>query len=441
MQTELDLLNELSQLCKTGADLATFEPIMCQIDIRTSLILQTLGFNPNDMPHAELFRQTSTDRADNVRKIYEIAETHPEVTVPYAINTLCQHVNKITRQQLLAFATDFSGGRTLQFTISFTTFATTWSSLHPETEKQKVQKQLQKLTKEGFEIIKAERDRLAISDCDKNRELLKSYCQNLFGVEPNSIETRKNIIKAMRLSVPYANLKTQTSKRAKSDEKVKTNLTANNTVRLSKLIADAKFALGSYQTMANQGHGNLILANIRSYIHEMESITNVHGQIWHIVEDEVHDIRAQNREIQQIEQAIEKESLSNIIPNLRDMITDLSNHADKLAAAINYYVDSFTFHEYNQAILTLSPNNLQTERPSISLNGVYVDDDDCFYAFNTPENLEKIMAKIREGLPSAEIKTLQVKSHKGFMFISEIQIATTNPMDMKFLKKIPLQTN
>ena len=82
MQTELDLLNELSQLCKTGADLDTFEPIMCQIDIRTSLILQTLGFNPNDMPHAELFRQTSTDRADNIRKIYEIAETHPEVTVP-----------------------------------------------------------------------------------------------------------------------------------------------------------------------------------------------------------------------------------------------------------------------------------------------------------------------------------------------------------------------
>ena len=207
-------------------------------------------------------------------------------------------------------------------------------------------------------------------------------------------------------------------------------LTADDAIRLSKTISEAKSALSTYSMLEEHGDGNLVLACLRGHIYEIESITNVHGDIWKEREKEVSDVRRKNQQIRAAEERIEGAATAELAPQIRGLILKAQENMDALARKMGFHLDHFSILEYNRLDLVLAHSCVLFKTPEIELDGLQMDRGSEFYVYNTRENLNKILSTIQSALPSATLESCEVKPYMDFLYFRNIHVLTSDPADM-----------
>lgn len=429
MQILMDLVEQLQDFCSEGTDLHQFDSIVQRIDARTRIILNTLQFDPSAVPHIELFPKSEDERLKSIQEVKSLTHSFPEAALPYLVNAYCRSIHGIVKNDLLAFATDFSAGITFRFNVSFSSFALNFSSLHQETELKRIQARLDVMRNDGYVIEQDKREKYILKDCDTNRNLLRAYCLKIFGSEPCRISAHGGFIDKLSMVMQYEKYIPVLEKPDEPQVK-STHLTADNVIRLKKAILDVKFALSTYATMSECGNGNLLLSCLRGHIYEIENVTGVHSDIWDERENEVVEIRKKNMQIRTIEEEMQSTSIEILVPKMRSLIEKMSDNMDKLACKMGLYLDKFVLQEYGQISIKLLPDCMICGPSEITLDGKVMEDAGEFCVYSTKENLEKILKTVQTVAPSAEIESYEVKPYHGYECLQRIHIKTSDSLDM-----------
>lgn len=428
MQILMNIFDEIEKLCVEGTNLKKFDFPVHMLDIRGKIILQALSYDPKVVPHIPLFNKMEDERLKEILQIAAAATESPEAATPYVINAYCRSIGEDVSRDLLAFATDFSASRTLKFRIAFSSFALSFSSMHQDSEKKRVQARLQAMEEEGFVIGKSKRKEHVLMDCDENRRLLRNYCREKFGTEPWEILSHDGYLRDITVVMQYDRYLPVF--REKEQATASNQLTADDVIRLKKAIADARNAMATYYELSKIGDGNIVLACLYGELYEIESITNVRADIWEEQEKEVADTRAKNQRIRSIEDEIQRDVMPRVVPHLRDWIGQVTNNTENFAKKMGLWLDQLILLEHNCIDLIFSNNNLQCEEPEIRLDGKMADRGCEFYVFNTPENVKTILDTVQSILPSAELESYEVKQYQDFQYIRKLHIRTGDPSDM-----------
>lgn len=335
MKNLTTLVNQLQNFCVAGTDLRQVESIVQAIDICGKSILSALGFAPSVVSHVALFQKQADERLNDVQEVISSVGNAPESAIPYVINAYCASIRKTVGRDLLAFATDFSAGLNLRFRVSFSSFANSFSSTHQDTEKRRIQIRLQEMRDEGYVLELSKRKKHVLTDCDKNRNLLRSYCLKTFGVEPLEIRTHRNSIRDLDMVVHYDKY-IPTPKIPEEPPASSQILTADNAIRLSKAISDVKFATASYPMMEEAGDGNLLLSCLQEQVYEIECITGIHGNIWEEREKEIMDVRRKNQQIRAVEEKLQRVATDELAPRIRDIIREAKEKMEDLACQMGF---------------------------------------------------------------------------------------------------------
>lgn len=430
------ILHYLERLSAEEKNLAAYEYPVRMLDNRCQVLLRTLNFNPAALSHIPLFEKQEDERLRDILKMAELTKKNPEAAVPYAVTAYCESIGKKVDEDLLAFATDFRAARNLQFRISFSSFAASFSSTERASEQKRIEKRLREMEKAGFIIQPSKRKEHTLVDCDVNRRLLREYCEETFGRGPFEICTYKDIIRELRMSVQYDEYM-PALKKGKPDIIPSKTLTADGVIYLKKEISDAKSALASYDAMNRIGSGNTVLACLRGCVKQIETVTGIHSSIWQEVETEVAETRGKNQQIRAIEKTIQKSVTPKLIPQVREIFSKAEKNLGSLVESMGLYLHDFHLLQYGHMDIVLSRSCTVFREPKIKLDG-YSEDRGCdFYVFNTMKNMNTIMETVKSVLPSASLDSYEAKTYAGAQYISEIHILTSDPMD--FLRMLQME--
>lgn len=430
------ILHYLERLSAEEKNLAAYEYPVRMLDNRCQVLLRTLNFNPAALSHIPLFEKQEDERLRDILKMAELTKKNPEAAVPYAVTAYCESIGKKVDEDLLAFATDFRAARNLQFRISFSSFAASFSSTERASEQKRIEKRLREMEKAGFIIQPSKRKEHTLVDCDVNRRLLREYCEETFGRGPFEICTYKDIIRELRMSVQYDEYM-PALKKGKPDIIPSKTLTADGVIYLKKEISDAKSALASYDAMNRIGSGNTVLACLRSCVKQIETVTGIHSSIWQEVETEVAETRGKNQQIRAIEKTIQKLVTPKLIPQVREIFSKAEKNLGSLVESMGLYLHDFHLLQYGHMDIVLSRSCTVFREPKIKLDG-YSEDRGCdFYVFNTMKNMNDIMETVKSVLPSASLDSYEAKTYAGAQYIGEVHILTSDPMD--FLRMLQME--
>ena len=436
LQEILVLLNWLEQVGVVGASSSVLEYPVRMLDNHCQILLRTLAFDPSDTPHFSLFKKGEDERLRDIQGIAELSKKNPEAAVPYAIIAYCESISKRIAEDLLAFATDFKAARNLQFRISFSSFAASFSSTERDSEQKRIEKRLQEMEKAGFVIKPSRRKEHTLVDCDANRRFLREYCEKTFGREPFEICTYKGTIQELRMSVQYDEY-APALKKEKPDVVPSKTLSADGVICLKKEISNARSALASYDAMNRIGSGNTVLACLRGCVKQIETVTSIHSTIWQEIETEVAETRSKNQQIRAIEKTIQESVTPKLIPQVREIFAKAEKNLESLVESMGFYLHDFHLLQYGHMDIVLSRSCTVFREPKIKLDG-YSEDRDCdFYVFNTMKNMNTIMEAVKSIIPSASLDSYKAKTYAGAQYISEIHILTSDPMD--FLRMLQME--
>lgn len=436
LQEILVLLNWLEQVSVVGVSSSVLEYPVRMLDNHCQILLRTLAFDPSDTPHFSLFKKGEDERLRDIQGIAELSKKNPEAAVPYAIIAYCESISKRIAEDLLAFATDFKAGHNLQFRISFSSFADSFSSTERDSELRRINRRLWKMGDEGFVIKESGRKKRVLADCDKNRQLLRDYCERTFGQDPSEIRTRRDTILDLRMSVQYDKYKPAV-KKEKADTVPSGTLTADGAILLKKAVSEARSALACYDAMNLAGSGNTVLACLRGSIKNIETVTGIHCAIWQEIETEVAETRSKNQRIRAIEKGIQKSVTPKLIPQMRNIFAKAEKTMESLAESMGLYLEGFHLMKYGQMEIVLSRSCTVFRKPTVNLDGYREDRGFAFYVFNTMENMNTIMETVKSVLPSASMDSYEAKTYAGAQYISEIRILTSDSMD--FLRLLQME--
>ena len=430
------ILHYLERLSAEEKNLAAYEYPVRMLDNRCQVLLRTLNFNPAALSHIPLFEKQEDERLRDIREIAELSKKNPEAAIPYAITAYCESISKRVDEDLLAFATDYKAAYNLQFRISFSSFAASFSSTERASEQKRIDKRLQEMEEAGFVIKPSRRKDHTLVDCDVNRRLLQEYCEETFGRGPFEICTYKGIIQELCMSVQYDEY-TPALKKEKPDVIPSKTLTADGVICLKKEISDARSALASYDAMNRIGSGNTVLACLRGCVKQIETVTGIHCSIWQEVETEVAETRSKNQQIRAIEKTIQESVTPKLIPHMREIFAKAEKNLVLLVESMGLYLHDFHLLQYGHMNIVLSRSCTVFRKPKIKLDG-YSEDRGCdFYVFNTMKNMNTIMETVKSILPSASLDSYEAKTYAGAQYISEIHILTSDSMD--FLRLLQME--
>lgn len=367
------LMNEFRTNCIVGQPMERLKYDLLEIDVRMEKLLRDANFDPKTARHPE----SSSDWYIGVREDNGLLDTprvvsnSPASAVPSMVRSYYKEIRNTVNKDLLAVVSDFSFGMRIRFAICFTPMES-----EDDPGKKVFRKTLHALKKEGYVIGDLYSMKYFLVDCDKNRELLRTYCINTFGAAPVKILTLGNCISAL-----FMDFECSSSKNTVVQDKL---LNVSNASLLKRVSSGAVAAMTYYLSSGEDAAPYLAL--LRNSIYDMELLTGIHGYIW-----------------AEIEKEAEGESQNTI----RRTVDELG----KLASKYGMFLDQFSLSYIGSMDILF-----HTDRLALMPSGCWVQ--------STRESMKTVTREIRTFLPGAELTFGGVAFFEDTPYVNQVHIHT-----------------
>lgn len=415
---------------KVGHNKREYDTLVKALDIRTKQMLEGLNFEPETVRHYQLMG-TADERKSELDAELIAAETCPAVMMPLALHTIMEDIRTRVKNDLLLSVHDCSFDcHSLSFRISTACFAMNFSESSKVSEDARIQKTLEDLKAQGYQIEHGRCRECVLRNCEKNQQLLEEYVHEKLGANVFRIISYSEEIDSIECS---RSLRTQIYEFQNEIKEIKVPsdyLTKDEVFSLGKCIKDYISALHSYEAV---GEKNMMLSLYRFYTHEIEGTLNYRGQVWQAVEDAHKQEREANLDIWSRKTEKGKEYVQSIGTHFDDYYGDIIRALSYHLKRIGLTVKCLSFAEHETIRLELNPACLYSvPELSDSLDGILdMDRNRIFKIRNSSKNLNKINAYMSTFLPKFRINNYSVKC-EDCEYLCDIS-GFIHPVDIKTL--------
>lgn len=435
MKVMIELLNELYDFAVTGTPYEAMRSKVEDIDLRCRAILEHCKFDPAKVKTTQLFTLSDEQRNSDAKALADRVKNDPESAVGEVVKVYCDTIQRLVRDDLLAFATDFEAGSRLKFKISFHSFAINFFSTKPDSTAEKIRAKLLEFQEQGIQIGHRRNHHIFV-DCERNREFLVEYCKKTFGTEPWEIHTHQGEVWTVVVSMDYAKL--LPTPEVEQPEPEGDALTGDEAASMLQAVKQAKSTLSSYHMMAEAGSGDLLLSVFRGYICDIEKLSHIHCALFQESEARHKAARTMNQETWRIGENIGYTAAVELQPKLGRLLSELESHLSAVVTKDTYFVSKFTLCDNNVGFISLLPNAMVYKEPETELEGEYDKNNAMFYVANTEANLNRIIAHLSVYLPSLSLISYEVRPRNGKFTIHGLEFSFGNPSELGNLKTVPI---
>ncbi len=417
MQLLYAIASGLLELIKPGMSVSVIVPQICQLNDRAEFVLKELNFKPENVPIVELFDKSEDERMAIANHITNLCQESEILYLPYLYQAGIDFVSKRYRNDLSLFATDFLGQRGLRFIVATSSFGVpTTATLEPETEKERVAALLQSMTDKGY-VIADQETRKALVNCDKNRALLKAYCETTLGATVTEFRSFKDTIRNFRAFLPLDKIQALTVE--KPAETPPSNTITPDMDRMLKIeLRHLIDATTFYDTLKNS-NPDLILSNIQSTVDLIEKISGVHCSIYER-SYAAHEItRNKNQAIRQIEAELKAAAPDKIGPRAFKLYDRVYMACEQFAKTLGMYPDEVVFMPHQRLRIELIPDQIGLFKGKTRAERA---------ATPSMQDILAVQADIQKELPSVAITNWSAKSDRDTSFVIDKMTIVLNDM-------------
>ena len=378
------------------------------------------GLGEPDHRERDIFPSADARTAEFEEDIL-LREEYPESLFPMAADVLCRQVSDWFRRELLLHVTTTQLSRTLLVEVSgLLAGPHTSLSNTPITARAEYESQVEDLRYHGW-VYKQHYGSLEIVDCPTNLENIHEVIAKLGGKMPN-IQLRDGCVRSFSFRIPSDKCSElfQTMS-GKPDSEVKPacdTVTEDNVAVIQRNLKDIRFALSNINLMADR---SIILSLLRSYTANIEDVFGFSDMACAKAIQAQHAEEAKkNRSLRERQEEMGQEALASL--DLRAAYDKIEAGLQKVFYPLGLRVDDLHAFSYATTRFSAMPRDCYKDlklRPELEF--VQEPGDRMVYLRNTPENIDRLVAIVRETMPGAKLESLEVAVRDFGQIIKKVQ--------------------
>ena len=371
----------------------------------TAAVEEELG----DPDHRERDIFPSADvRTAEFEEDIRLRKEYPESLFPMAADVLCRQVSEWFRRELLLHVKTTQLSRTLLVEVSgLLSGPHTSLSDTPVTAREEYEKQVEELQRQGWGYNQ-HYGSLEIVDCPANLENIHKVIAQLGGKMP-SIQLLDGCVRSFSFRIPSDKcselFQTMSGKPDLEEKPAGDTVTEDDVAVIQRNLKDLRFALSNINLMADR---SIILSLLRSYTANIEDIFGFSDMACAKAIQAQHAEEAKkNRNLRERQEEMGRDALFSL--DLRAAYDKIETGLQKVFYPLGLRVDDLHAFSYATTRFSAIPRVCYKDlelRPGLEI--VQEPDDRMVYLRNTPQNIDQLVAIVRETMPDAKLESLEV---------------------------------
>lgn len=384
----------------------------------TAAVEEELG----DPDHRERDIFPSADvRTAEFEEDIRLRKEYPESLFPMAADVLCRQVSEWFRRELLLYVKTTQLSRTLLVEVSgLLSGPHTSLSDTPVTAREEYEKQVEELQRQGWGY-KQHYGSLEIVDCPANLENIHKVIAQLGGKMP-SIQLLDGCVRSFSFHIPCDRCKdlflAMVGKGEPEEKHTSDTITEDDAAVIQRNLKDIRSALASLNIMDDK---SIILSLLRSYTANIEDVFGFSDMACAKAIQAQHAEEAKkNRSLRERQEEMGQEALASL--DLRVAYDKIEAGLQKVFYPFGLRVNDLYSFSYATTRFSALPRfcykdlELRSELEIVQEPG-----DRMVYLRNTPENINRLVAIVRETMPGAKLESLEVAVRDFGQVIKKVQ--------------------
>lgn len=378
------------------------------------------GLGDPDHRKRDIFPSADARTAEFEEDI-RLREEYPESLFPMAADVLCRQVSDWFRRELLLHVTTTQLSRTLLVEVSgLLTGPHESLSDTPITAREAYKKKVEKLHELGW-VYKTRYGSLEIVDCPTSLRNIRKEISRFGGRMP-SIQLLDGSVRSFSFHVPsdkcYELFQIMSGKPDSEAKPTCDTITEDDVAVIQRNLKDIRFALSNINLMADR---SIILSLLRSYTANIEDVFGFSDMACAKAIQAQHAEEAKkNRSLRERQEEMGRDALASL--DLRAAYDKIEVGLQKVFYPLGLRVDDL--HSFNYATTRFSalPRSCYKDlelRQELEI--VQEPNDRMVYLRNTPENIDRLVAIVRETMPGTKLESLEVAVRDFGQIIKRVQ--------------------
>jgi hypothetical protein len=405
---------------------SAYHEILKSFDEKVQNFLSEQNFKVPSIP--DLFLQTTDERLFYAEEKANLFAINPSVVIQEAIKTKLNLLRVFLKRYHIGFIKEakVNTNGMVEIEIACTITANNFSSKQISA-KQTLDKQIDFLKEEGFEIINEKNFGLSLKNCENNSNLLHHLFEDL-GAKLVRIVSDKTRIISISFYINFDNLNAFKCEEIKCEIGVSNLLNADeqkNVTRICQEILHVKSTIN----IIDENMKDVCCSLIESYFSELCKVFNYEGKTFMINKFRYADEREKNKKIENIEK---KMSNTLSFQQVRDTLENVKKYvSEQLLEQTGFVVHELSINNYGGVHISFvgcsCPYLYSVDKEKIKDNvdkyfkttGEDYYEGDPFI-LNLPENIttfEKIFTDI---IPTTRILSIEISNDKNNYCIKKI---------------------
>lgn len=424
MKHSINLIN--TKLESGELNKSAYHEILASFDEKVQNFLSEQKFEPPTVP--DLFLQTTDERLFYAEEKANLSSTNPNVVIQEAIKSKLDLIRTFLKRYHIGFIKEAKVNESGMAKIEIACTITAGSSCSKQVSaKQTLEKQMDFLREQGFELITDKHFGLSLKSCDKNANLLYKLFE-ILGAKSVRIVSDKKVILEISFYVNFDNLSAFDCEEIKYEIGVSNLLNADEQKNISRIC---KEILGTKSVMDFVGEGmkDTCCSLVESYFSELCKIFGYEGKTFLINKSRYKDEREKNERIANIENEMAKsltfEDVKNTLEKVKEYVSE------QLLEQTGFDVHELSVNNYGGVNISFagcccryfySVDNEKIKEnidKHFKTSGEDHSEGDPFI-LNIPENIatfENILINI---LPTTRILSIEISNYKNNYCIKKI---------------------
>lgn len=350
-----------------------------------------------------------------------LRKEYPESLFPMAADVLCRQVSEWFRRELLLYVKTTQLSRTLLVEVSgLLSGPHTSLSDTPVTAREEYEKQVEELQRQGWGY-KRHYGSLEIVDCPANLKNIHKVIAQLGGKMP-SIQLLDGRVRSFSFHIPCGRCKdlflAMVGKGEPEEKHTSDTITEDDAAVIQRNLKDIRSALASLNIMDDK---SIILSLLRSYTANIEDVFGFSDMACAKAIQAQHAEEAKkNRNLRERQEEMGRDALASL--DLRAAYDKIEAGLQKVFYPFGLRVDDLYSFSYATTRFSALPRFCYKDlelRPELEI--VQEPGDRMVYLRNTPENIDQLVAIVRETMPGAKLESLEVAVRDFGQIIKKVQ--------------------
>ena len=392
------------------------------------------GLGDPDHRERDIFPSADIRTAEFEEDI-RLREEYPESLFPMAADVLCRQVSEWFRRELLLHVTTTQLSRTLLVEVSgLLTGPHESLSDTPVTAREAYKKKVEKLHDLGW-VYKTRYGSLEVVDCPTSLTNIRKTVSRLGGRMP-SIQLLDGCVRSFSFHIPSDKcselFQTMSGKADQEEKPAGDTVTEDDAAVIQRNLKDIRFALSNINLMADR---SIILSLLRSYTANIEDVFGFSDMACAKAIQTQHAEEAKkNQRLRERQEEMGQDALASL--DLRAAYDKIEVGLQKVFYPLGLRVDDLHSFSYATTRFSALPRSCYKDlelRPELEI--VQEPGDRMVYLRNTPENIDRLVALVRETVPGAKLESLEVAVRDFGQIIEKVQFMISPADIAKMLEK------